>query len=173
MLPDIKKQIESIDKSLRWLKMHRKDHFEQRFLQLTEERRKLKKIEKAKEEKPAIAAFGESQKGKSYLIGNLLQKKGAPFMVTDEAGNNINFVDRVNPIGDKREATGVVTRFSSGKGDEEKRCQCHGHTLEYVLSHRWLFLKGGHRDATRTRCPLHGPDGSQQWLRRYATVVFL
>lgn len=121
MLPDIKKQIESIDKSLRWLKIHSKDHFEQRFLQLTEERRKLRIIERAEKEKPAIAAFGESQKGKSYLIGNLLQKKGAPFMVKDEKGEEVNFVKRVNPIGDKHEATGVVTRFSSGKGDEEKR----------------------------------------------------
>lgn len=118
MTQDIKKQIENINKSLRWLKLHRKDHYEQRFLQLVEERRKLKKIEKAEREKPAIAAFGESQKGKSYLIGNLLQKKKTPFLVTDEAGNKINFVDRVNPIGDKREATGVVTRFSTCNSNE-------------------------------------------------------
>lgn len=105
-------QIETINKSLRWIKKHKPQHYEQRFLELVGQRRKLKQIEAAQKEKPAIAAFGESQKGKSYLIGNLLQKQKRPFMVKNETGEDINFVDRVNPIGDKKEATGVVTRFT-------------------------------------------------------------
>lgn len=112
MASDTLKQIENINKSLRWIKNHRPEHYEQRFLQLVEERRKLRKIAEAEREKPAIAAYGESQKGKSYLIGNLLQKQKSPFMVKDEKGCFVNFVDRVNPIGDRKEATGVVTRFT-------------------------------------------------------------
>ena len=109
---NINNHIENINKSLRWIKTHQPEHYEKRFLQLVEERRKLKKIKNALSEKPAIAAFGESQKGKSYLIGNLLQKQKNPFMVKNEKGDCIDFVDRVNPIGDKKEATGVVTRFT-------------------------------------------------------------
>ena len=115
MTQDIKHQIESINKGLRWLNIHRRSHYEQRFLQLVDERRKLKKIEEAEQEKPAIAAFGESQKGKSHLIAHLLQKKDAPFLVTDKAGNRINFADGVTPIDGKREAKSVVTRFSTFK----------------------------------------------------------
>lgn len=109
---DTKTQIESINKSLQWVKENKPDHYEQRFLELVALRCKLRKIAEAEYEKPAIAAFGESQKGKSYLIGNLLQKQKSPFMVKDEKGNLVNFVDRVNPIGDRKEATGVVTRFT-------------------------------------------------------------
>lgn len=113
MAPDTKLQIETINKHLSWVKKYRSEDYETRFLQLMEERRKLRRIAEAERENPAIAAYGESQKGKSYLIGNLLQKSQTPFMVKNENGEEIDFVDRVNPIGDKREATGVVTRFTS------------------------------------------------------------
>lgn len=109
---DIQTQIESLNKSLQWIKLYAPEHYEQRFVDLVGLRCRLRKIAEAAQEKPAIAAFGESQKGKSYLIGNLLQKQKSPFMVKDEKGNLVNFVDRVNPIGDKKEATGVVTRFT-------------------------------------------------------------
>ena len=122
MAPDTKLQIETINKHLRWVKKHRSEDYEQRFLQLMEERRKLRRIAEAEQENPAIAAYGESQKGKSYLIGNLLQKSQSPFLVKNENGEEIDFVDRVNPIGDKREATGVVTRFTSFT-DDDKRYQ--------------------------------------------------
>ena len=109
---DPQTQIENINKSLQWIKEYNQEHYEQRFLELVGLRCKLRKIAEAQKEKPAIAAFGESQKGKSYLIGNLLQKQKSPFMVKDEKGELVNFVDRVNPIGDNKEATGVVTRFT-------------------------------------------------------------
>ncbi len=116
-------QIENINNSLKWIQKHKPEDYGQRFLQLVEERRKLKKIAEAEKEKPSIAAYGESQMGKSYLIGNLLQKQKFldsdkdkaiiyPFMVLSEQDEAINFVDRINPIGNKKEATGVVTRFT-------------------------------------------------------------
>ena len=91
---NIKNHIENINKSLSWIKTHQPEHYEKRFLQLVEERRKLKKVNNALSEKPAIAAFGEIQKGKSYLIGNLLQKQKNPFMVKNEKGEHIDFVGR-------------------------------------------------------------------------------
>lgn len=114
MLEKIQSQIKNIDDSLGWLKANKKEQYDARFLDLVEERRRLRKIAGALREKPAIAAFGESQKGKSYLIGNLLQKDKKPFTVRSGAdGQEVNFVQSINPIGDKKEATGVVTRFTS------------------------------------------------------------
>ncbi len=112
--------ISHINDCLKWIKEHKPEDYGQRFLQLVEERRKLKKISEAEKEKPAIAAFGESQKGKSYLIGNLLQKQKSPFMVKSEKGEFTNFVDRINPIGNRKEATGVVTRFTPFNTEESK-----------------------------------------------------
>lgn len=105
--------IDNINRSLRWLKSQRPEEYDTKSLELIALRRQLRKIANAEREKPAVAAFGESQKGKSYLMGNLLQKQKAPFKVKDEKGEWIDFVARVNPIGDNKEATGVVTRFTS------------------------------------------------------------
>ncbi|MCM1152430.1 MAG: putative virulence factor [Muribaculum sp.] len=114
MLQQINIQIQNIGRALEWLRLNRPEQYDARFLDLVEERRRLRKIASALREKPAIAAFGESQKGKSYLIGNLLQKNKKPFTVrSGEDGSEVNFVQSINPIGDKKEATGVVTRFTS------------------------------------------------------------
>jgi len=122
MIQKIKTQIRNIDQSIDWISKNHPEDLKQKFLLLIDERRKLRKIERAAEEKPAIAAFGESQKGKSYLMGNLLQNNGDSFMVKTEDGEEIDFVQRINPIGDKKEATGVVTRFTTFTGNiDDKR----------------------------------------------------
>lgn len=113
--------IMQISESLEWIKKNRPGQYQQKFLQLIPLRCELKKMLKAEDENPAIAAYGESQKGKSYLMGNLLQKSGAPFMIRSK-GCEYDFVARINPIGDKREATGVVTRFTSYFGHEDRAC---------------------------------------------------
>ncbi|MCH5328141.1 MAG: hypothetical protein J1E02_03895 [Coprobacter sp.] len=112
MALDIKKQIENIDNSLKWIKQYHPEHYEQRFLQLIEERRKLKSIEDVENDNPAIAAYGVSQVGKSYLMNCMLQKNGRPFVIKAE-GQTYNFIEEMNPKTDNTEATGVVTRFSS------------------------------------------------------------
>ncbi len=113
-------QKENINKSLRWIKEYHPEHYEQRFLQLMEERRKLRILDNVQRNNPGIAAFGQSQVGKSYLMNCILQDNGNPFMV-DAEGRRYNFVDEINPIGDGRESTGVVTRFSA----------YHNHVEEY------------------------------------------
>lgn len=119
MINQINEQIEVIGESLAWIKAYRPDQYEQRFFTLVTERCKLRKIAEAQFEKPAIAAYGESQKGKSYLMGNLLQNSGTPFMVKAD-GQEYNFVQSINPIGDNREATGVVTRFTTFSKSEDR-----------------------------------------------------
>lgn len=121
MIQKIKDQIKTIDELLTWLQQNNSDLYEQRFIQLVQERCRLRKIMEAKKENPAIAAYGESQKGKSYLMGNLLQKDGKPFMISLPTGEKINFVRSINPIGKMREATGVVTRFTAFNGRNAER----------------------------------------------------
>lgn len=112
MIQQINKQIDIINESLRWIKRHKPEHYEQRFMQLVEERRKLRRLAVAEADNPGIAAFGKSQVGKSYLMNCILQKDGKPFLVRAN-GTEYDFIERMNPITDNTEATGVVTRFSS------------------------------------------------------------
>lgn len=121
MIAETQKKIEQIDKSLEWFRNHRPDHYGQRFLQLVECRKVLKRIASAEENNPGIAAFGKSQVGKSYLIGCLLSDSGKPFMI--RAGKeHYNFVFHINPPSEEGggvESTGVVSRFSSFKRNPE------------------------------------------------------
>lgn len=119
------KQIDNINHCLQWIKNHRPEQYEQKFLDLVGLRRKLRTLNEAEREQPAIAAYGESQKGKSYLIGNLLKNKNNPFKIDDGHGNLIDFVERINPIGDNKEATGVVTRFTSFAKDGNRYQKDH------------------------------------------------
>lgn len=117
MISLIKEQIENINSAIAWIKKNRPNEFKQRYLQLVEERRKLNIIAKATRNNPGIAAFGQSQVGKSYLMNCILQDNNGAFMVDTPDGEK-NFVDQINPIGEGQEATGVVTRFTSYKRNE-------------------------------------------------------
>ena len=112
MILDIEKQIENIERCVMWIKDHKPEVYNARFLQLIDERRKLRILLNAKRNNPGIAAFGQSQVGKSYLMNCILQDKDTPFLVDTPDGPR-NFVEEINPIGGGAEATGVVTRFSS------------------------------------------------------------
>lgn len=108
----IQDQINAIGDALAWIKKHKPEQYDQRFQQLVEERLKLRKIQEALREHPAIAAYGESQKGKTHVMNSLLLKDGKPFEVETPEGM-VKFIDEINPIVDNQEATGVVTRFTS------------------------------------------------------------
>lgn len=112
MKQTIQNQINNINEALAWIKANKSDHFEQRFLQLVLERCRLRKIAATELENPAIAAYGESQKGKSYVITNLLSDNGSPFTIKAD-GREYDFVKEINPITNNVEATGVVTRFTT------------------------------------------------------------
>lgn len=108
----IQSRINAINDALAWIKANKPDQYEQRFLQLVNERCRLRKIQATELHNPAIAAYGESQKGKSYVITNLLSDNGSPFTVTAPE-REFDFVKEINPITNNVEATGVVTRFTT------------------------------------------------------------
>ena len=111
-------KINEINKGLEWIKQHEPEQYDQRFLQLVDERRKLRVLAKAEESNAGIAAFGNSQVGKSYMMNCILKDNDKPFMV-EHSGGEYNFVKTINPIGKGTEATGVVTRFSAYKKHPE------------------------------------------------------
>ena len=115
----IYKQIELIDQSLLWLKQNKPDDFKSRLFSLADIRRKLRILYDAELDNPAIAAYGESQKGKSYLITNLLKKKEKPFEIVS-GEERYDFIDRINPRSNNTEATSVVTRFTAFRNYPER-----------------------------------------------------
>lgn len=112
MIQFIETQIDNINKSIEWIRTYKREQFDQKYISLVEERRKLRIMAKAERNNPGIAAFGQSQVGKSYLMNCILKNGDGAFLVDAEDGRH-NFVDEINPIGEGSEATGVVTRFSS------------------------------------------------------------
>lgn len=134
MINKILSRIEDINNSIDWIKKHKKEQYEQRFISLIEERRKLRILKNTEQNNPGIAAFGQSQVGKSYLMNCILQNSESPFMV-DTASKKYNFVDEINPIGEGAEATGVVTRFTSYCRNE------NDYNLKYPIRMKVLSLK--------------------------------
>lgn len=115
LVQNVINQINSINDFIGWTDRHlQQSRREETFKKLVNVRRNLKRLRFSLLSKPAIAAFGESQKGKSYVISSLLARKGQQFMVKDpKDGTEYNFVEQLNPITRDTEATGVVTRFTS------------------------------------------------------------
>lgn len=119
MLDIIKSRIETITECIEWIKQNKTEHYGQLYIELVKERCKLRRLEMAERDNPAIATYGESQKGKSYVISNLLQRGGDAYMVKSPNGS-YDFINSINPISNSTEATGVVTRFSSYSRFESK-----------------------------------------------------
>lgn len=117
MLNDIERHISLIDKSIKWAKDFHKENFPQEVFK--EYRRKLRRINSALEEKCSVAAYGESQVGKSYLMSSLLSSPSSPFVICS-AGKEYSFIDEINPSGGnhaKIESTGIITRFTLSEDD--------------------------------------------------------
>lgn len=114
LIKNVSDQITAINNFIHWADNHlQESRREETFKNLVNVRRQLKRLRFSLESNPAIAAFGESQKGKSYVISSLLARKGQQFMVLDpKTGEEYNFVERLNPITRDTEATGVATRFT-------------------------------------------------------------
>ncbi|GAP71389.1 hypothetical protein SAMD00024442_11_53 [Candidatus Symbiothrix dinenymphae] len=115
MKQKINTQLETIEKSIKWVKetdSMRGAKGETAYRNFVNFRRKLNKKKYALEGNPAAAMYGESQVGKSYLISSLLSEEGKPFNIVDE--NNVvhNFIEEINPPGGGSESTSLVSRFS-------------------------------------------------------------
>ena len=82
---------------------------------LNKYRRHIDKYYKAIDKRPAIAIFGQSQVGKSYLVSNLAKTPEAYSLMVKVpgSGDEIDFIKNINPPGGGKEATGLVTRFTT------------------------------------------------------------
>lgn len=108
-----------IGDSLNWANEYKKDSFPKK--KFKEYRRIVKTIKNSLQSRCSIAAYGESQVGKSYLMSSLLSLDGLPFEVEYD-GKKYNFVNEINPSGGNSteiESTGVITRFTT-KNDNPK-----------------------------------------------------
>lgn len=114
-------RIDIINDGLAWLRTNKPEVYEHSLFPMLDGRRRLRRHLAALDENPAIGAFGESQTGKSYLTNTLLNRRDKPFLIySSDHPEGVGFVDRINPIGDKREATGVVTRMTSFANHPER-----------------------------------------------------
>lgn len=110
----ISEDIKLLNDGMAWLKANKPEQYENNFIEFVQGRRRLLRQKMAMDENPAIGAFGESQTGKSYQINTLLNRTDRPFRIkSTKYPDGVGFVDQINPIGDDREATGVVTRLTS------------------------------------------------------------
>lgn len=77
--------------------------------------RTIADIQYASEENSSIAAYGESQAGKSYLIDAIFSSPDTPFKIRKNANTEYIFNKDINPSNDggQNEATGLITRFTS------------------------------------------------------------
>ncbi|WP_454691470.1 virulence factor SrfC family protein [Achromobacter aloeverae] len=87
-------------------------------LALRQLRNKSRNLKHAAETPMTIGFFGESQAGKSFLISALGADEQGQFE-TNYGGHKVNFIAHVNPPGNGKEATGLVTRFTRHPGKVE------------------------------------------------------
>lgn len=74
-------------------------------------RRQARQLNRASHQPPAIAVFGASQSGKSYLVSSLATKPGETLHAYYK-GEKLNFLQDMNPQGGN-ESTGLVSRFTT------------------------------------------------------------
>jgi hypothetical protein len=101
--------------SIKWVESNLK--YEEKnnlLLKLKNSQNTFSKVYNNIDSKPVIAIFGGSQVGKSYLIKNLLSRKGQPFVIKNK-DKEYDFLKDINPPGVGAESTGVVTRFTVDK----------------------------------------------------------
>lgn len=112
----LENMIKSVDEVFDWVKNYSKSAEQaELFAEIVKTKRKLRRIYRANLDNPTIAAYGESQVGKSYIVTSLLGAANKPFTVTTESGQKLNFIDHFNYKTKSQESTGVVTRFTSSK----------------------------------------------------------
>lgn len=76
-------------------------------------RRSLGRVKRGLNHRSATAIFGQSQVGKSYLVKNLLKTSDSPVLMINAGEELFDFIEDINPPGDGRESTGLVTRFTT------------------------------------------------------------
>lgn len=100
-----------------WMKTHLPEEGNQGSLRELELiGRELRSLQRAVENPASVVMFGQSQVGKSYLIHNIAKNRTTDRLeIKGGAGEVVDFIKDINPIGEGSEATGVVTRFKVGE----------------------------------------------------------
>lgn len=112
----LENMIKSVDDVFEWVKNYSKSAEQaELFAEIVNTKRTLRRIHRANLDNPTIAAYGESQVGKSYIVTSLLSAADKPFYVKTESGQELSFIDHFNYKTKSQESTGVVTRFTSAK----------------------------------------------------------
>ena len=110
---NINAQLEANNAGLQWALSHLKGASQRDVRRkLLENKITLSYINNASHVKPGVALFGASQVGKSYLSNYLLATDSHPLHVYDNTGNSVGFLNTIDPAGNGKEATALVTRFS-------------------------------------------------------------
>jgi hypothetical protein len=113
ILQNIDAQVEANNTGLKWAQAHLKGtSLRDVRRNLLENKVSLSYINDASQVKPGVALFGASQVGKSYLSNYLLATDLHPLHVYDNIGNSVGFLNTIDPAGNGKEATALVTRFS-------------------------------------------------------------
>ena len=110
----IEAQISGNEAGLNWTKSYIKELDESREIRkecLTNQLI-LNRIAFANDFNPAVAVYGESQVGKSYLVDNLLTTVSRPLNIYDGTGKQYGFIESINPIGGGKESTSLISRFT-------------------------------------------------------------
>ena len=110
----IKAQTAGNDAGLNWTKSFIKDVEESREIrkECLMNQLMLNRVDFANDFNPAVAVYGESQVGKSYLVDNLLTTEKSPLNIYDGSGNKYGFIESINPIGGGKESTSLISRFT-------------------------------------------------------------
>jgi hypothetical protein len=105
-----------IEDSMKWVTANvEKDKRAVTIYNLKKLRREANRYENALPRRPSVAIFGQSQVGKSYLVSNLAKTPEAQslFVKVPDTGEDVDFIASINPPGGGKEATGLVSRFTT------------------------------------------------------------
>lgn len=107
-------QIAANDHGIKWADRYLKGGSQKETKKsLIQNRINLKRIQYASSVNAGAAIFGASQVGKSYMSNYLLATETAPTRIYDTRGGSVGFLSSVNPTGNGKEATALITRFST------------------------------------------------------------
>ena len=107
-------QIAANDHGINWVERFLKGSSQKETKRsLIQNRINLKRIQYASSVNAGAAIFGASQVGKSYMSNYLLATETAPTRIYDSKGGSVGFLSSVNPTGNGKEATALITRFST------------------------------------------------------------
>lgn len=146
----LKNQIATLDQIVDWVGSNLQGNEKTEYFKyLIERRRMMKRIHHSLTVNPTIAAYGESQKGKSYIIASMLRRAGdnKEVMIRDENGKELDFIENFNLKTKNQESTGVITRFTteSVSSDSKHPIKLRIMSLADVIT----FLADGYMNAVK------------------------